>query len=272
MSTVVPTASASAGPPPSPSTRWRLAPGVHVVDRDDDHVQVGLDPPARVIVARDALLVSALRDLGRGRPVRARGPRVDELLSALDAAGLVVTTRPARSVAGTAALLDRGLGLGHLARLLGRSGVVVTTDGAAADVTVVAAHGPVPRRLLDDWVRDGHPHLVLAGAGPAGSLRLGPLVQPGLTACLRCVDAAESSADPRRPLAIEQLAELPTAPLDPAVVTVGSGWAAREVTAFLRGERPVTWSASIDLDEPVPAVRQWRRHPHCGCVWDALPD
>jgi hypothetical protein len=42
----------------------------------------------------------------------------------------------------------------------------------------------------------------------------------------------------------------------------------RDVVAYVEGEPPSTWSATVtigpDLD---PGRREWARHPHCGCSW-----
>ena len=47
-------------------------------------------------------------------------------------------------------------------------------------------------------------------------------------------------------------------------------WAARDLGRWVEGDRPTTWSASVELGE-VPRVQSWRRHPRCGCAWgDAL--
>jgi hypothetical protein len=92
-----------------------------------------------------------------------------------------------------------------------------------------------------------------------------------VSACQRCVDAAEAVHDPRRTLVVEQLAALPTPALDPAVVAIGLAWAAREAAAYVAGARPPTWSGTVDLGGAEPVVRSWQRHPHCGCAWDVLP-
>lgn len=254
-----------------------LAPGVHVVPRDDEHVQVGLDPPARVVVRRRPELLAALDALVRGRAPVVTGPEVATLLSALEAAGLLLPPRdpdaapdPVAST-GTVAVVDRGLGLDTLTRLLVRSGVRPARAGQPPDLYVVGSPGPVPRASLDDWLCEGAPHLVLAGTGAPGSLRLGPLVEPGLTACVRCVDAAEAAHDPRRTLVVEQLAALPARSPDPALLALAVAWAAREAAAYVGGGRPVTWSATVDLDGAAPVVRAWERHPHCGCAWDVMP-
>lgn len=258
----------------------RLRAGVHVVQRDDRHVQVGLDPPARVIAARDPEVLGLLDALGNGSTAAPATAADEAVLRALDDAGLLeaVPTRPSRPPRpkGTVALVDRGLGLGPLRLRLEAEGVTVVPPTASRGrqgpaLVVVAAPGPVPRAALDPWVGEGAPHLVLAGTGRPGSLRLGPLVEPGLTACVRCVDATEATLDPRRPLVVEQLAGRPAAPLEPAVVALGLAWAAREVLAFLSGSTPATWSATVDLDQAAPVVHPALRHPHCGCAWDELP-
>lgn len=252
----------------------RFAPGVHVVPRDDDHVQVGLDPPARVVVRRDPDLLALLEDLRRGRPPTVTTPAAAATLAALERAGLLCgrdDRSPAARPAGTVALVDLGLGLGPLRPLLERSGVGEASGRRPPDLYLLAAPGPVSRATLDGWLCEGSPHLLLAGTGAPGSLRLGPLVEPGTTACLRCVDAAEAIHDPRRTLVVEQLAALPPAPLEPATVALGLAWAAREVAAYLSGGRPLTWSGTVDLHGADPVVRRWARHPHCGCAWDVLP-
>ena len=256
-------------------TRTRLAPGVHVVPRDDEHVQVGLDPPACVVVRRDPALLATLDDLATGRPARgAADPPVRALLASLEAAGLLSrSTRPTGPVParGTVEVVDHGLGLDPLARLLRDGGTGPPRRGQPADLYVVGSPGPLPRASLDDWVSEGAPHLLLTGTGHPGSLRLGPLVEPGVTACVRCVDAAEATHDPRRTLVVEQLAALPPRTPDPAVVALGLAWAAREARTYAAGGRPLTWSTTVDLAGPTPVVRSWHRHPHCGCAWDVLP-
>lgn len=254
----------------------RLAPGVHVVPRDDEHVQVGLDPPARVVVRRRPDLLAVLDGLVRGRLPDALGPQAATLLATLESAGLLVAHVAAPPAAaaratGTVAVVDRGLGLGDLARLLQRGGLRPARPGQPADLHVVGSPGPVPRASLDGWLGDGTPHLVLAGTGVPGSLRLGPLVEPGVTACVRCVDAAEAIHDPRRTLVVEQLAALPATSPDPGLLALAVAWTAREAATYVGGGRPLTWSTSVDLDGPVPVVRTWDRHPHCGCAWDVLP-
>ncbi|WP_345464232.1 hypothetical protein [Nocardioides marinquilinus] len=261
-----------AAPPPAPLLdAVRLRPGVHVVRRDAEHLQVGLDAPGRVIVRGDGPVAALLDDLTQGRAPHRPDERGRRLLSRLADAGLLVgpdDDDPAPR--GTVELVDRGLDLGPLRPLLAASGIACAVDGTPPALRVVASSAPLPRAVVDPWMRDGVPHLVLAGTGGPGSLRLGPLVAPGRSACLRCVDAHEAVLDPRRPLIVEQLADRPAVPPSPALLALALAWTAREVHAHLTGERATTWSATLDLHDGVPELRRWERHPHCGCAWHEL--
>ncbi|WP_137295433.1 hypothetical protein [Nocardioides dongxiaopingii] len=247
----------------------RLRPGVHVVVRDADHVQLGLDPPARVIVARRPEVARVLERLTAGLPPAPTTPEGAAVIRDLAAAGLLVV--PETPPTGSVRLVSRGLDLAPLGVLLEDAGLTVTRSDPLPDLYVVATPGPLPRAVVDGWVGEGAPHLVVAGTSRPGGLRVGPLVEPGTTACLRCVDAHEATHDPRRPLLVEQLAALPAAPVDRRVVALATAWAARDAVDFLAGRRPVTWSGTVDLDGPSPVVRTWDRHPHCGCGWDDVP-
>ena len=251
-----------------------LRPGFHVLRRDDHHVQVGLDPPQRVILPAHGPVLDVLAALHAGV---APAPEADRTgtLHALAAAGLLEPGRPVSSATSRTvprvSVASDDLDLELLTRLLTDAGIGPGLKGRPPDVHVMACAGPLARVRLDPWLGEGAPHLVIAGTGRPGSLRLGPFVQPGITACMRCVDAYETALDPRRPLLVEQLTELPVAPIDPLVVALACAWAARDIAAYVGGRRPATWSATVDLDAQVPVVQPWRRHPWCGCAWDLTP-
>lgn len=250
----------------------RLRPGVHVVRRDATCVQVGLDPPQRVLVGADPdnlRFVEGLRHSGHRGPL---DPEQTRIVRELGAAGLLEPPAEHAASSGTVAVQDHGFpeAVARLRVLLATTGVELATGGVP-DLVVLCSAAPLPRALVDPCLTDGTPHLVVCGTGHPGSLRVGPLVEPGLTACLRCVDAAEAVDDPRRPLIVEQLAVRSAAPIDQLTVELALAWAARDITSFLRQRAPATWSASVDAHAPVPAPRPWARHPDCGCCWDELP-
>lgn len=260
---------------PLPDGLPRLLPGLHVLRRDSRHLQVGLDPPARVVLPDDPETVALLAGLRGETPLPPTLTATQRgALDALAEADLLDGGTGASRVPGSVAVVAAGLDLGPLRDLLVAAGVEVADDDRSLpSLYVVGSAGPLPRGLVDPWAAEGAPYLVLCGTGRPGVLRVGPLVEPGLTACLRCVDAHEAAHDPRRPLLLEQLAGLPAPPVDPVTLAWASAWAAREIRTHLAGHASLTWSTTLDLDgsTPAPTPRTWQRHPDCGCAWDELP-
>ncbi len=103
---------------------------------------------------------------------------------------------------------------------------------------------------------------------------MGPFVEPGRTACLRCVDAHEALADERRPLLIAQAATAAIRqppPRDPVLDALALAWAVRDLCRYVEGDEPSTWSTTCDLSPAgLPDAVRWGRHPDCGCAWDAV--
>lgn len=127
-----------------------------------------------------------------------------------------------------------------------------TTAGVALLVTDRDDPG-----AADRWSVASLPHLVVRLG--AESVRVGPFVHPGVTACLRCLDAAGPvRAAPRATWA----------DVDPALRTLALGWAVRDLATWQAGRLPTTWSTTVTIGadlQPEPTHRQ--RHPHCGCSW-----
>jgi bacteriocin biosynthesis cyclodehydratase domain-containing protein len=169
----------------------------------------------------------------------------------------------ARELAGRAALaLDGPAGRGRPHR--------VGTVGMAVGV------GEPARTLLDPWLQRGVPHLVVRLS--EGRVLLGPFVDPGRTACLRCLDAHRTDQDPDWPLLVHQYAAqvdrgradgVPE-PVDPALTALAVAWAVRDVATFAEGHRPTTWSATLTLSGRLEELGTvpWLRHPECGCAWE----
>ena len=294
------------GPPrPVHERRLMLAPGVRATRRDDGHVQVGLEAGARVVAVDEPevrRLLSALRYGERVDLLRRPAQRCLEQLVDL---GLVVDADeyftdlpgdPGLAAAVAAAYAHHGLQAHDVVAARARSHVTVegppqwralASDllrrsglggrcGAAVPpaASLVMSATEIPRARSDLLVRDGVPHLFLAAN--RGRLHVGPFVVPGLTACLRCVDAHLAEPDPRRALVVEQYAtagedDLRPEPCDPALLSIAIGLAVRDLVTLVDRRKPLTWSASVlvgpDLDL---APRLWLRHPCCGCAWGDL--
>lgn len=142
--------------------------------------------------------------------------------------------------------------------LVARAGL---TPHGRAPVGLLLADGSAVPTAADRWMAQSLPHLVLALSRDA--VRVGPFVCPGLTACLRCVAAGTDSTGGAGGGTTPH-----DAPVDPALLTLALGWAARDLRAWSAGREPATWSTTYDLGiDPVPTARRWLRHPHCGCSW-----
>ena len=235
-------------------------------------MQIGLDPPHRVVLPADPGCLDFVESLRQGTAAGPFDKAQTRILHDLRSAGLLAERRASPTPLRSVALHDHGFteATSRLTKMLTQAGLAVVTH-PTPDLVVVCAAAPLARAVIDPWLADGTPHLVLSGTGHPGGLRVGPLVEPGLTACLRCVDATEAADDPRRPLLVEQLATRPPAPIAPLTITLALAWAARDIATFLAGGAPSTWSASVDVHASAPQVRTWERHPECGCCWDDLP-
>jgi len=124
--------------------------------------------------------------------------------------------------------------------------------------------------LRASLMREQIPHLAAAADEAIGVV--GPLVIPGRTACLRCMDLTRADRDPAWPLILAQLlGRQPDllacdAPLAGAV----AAHAAAQALAFI--DRPAEAGAVANgtLELVLPSW-QWRRrtwppHPDCGCA------
>ncbi len=247
----------------NPSTP-SLRPGLHVVRRDDQHLQIGVDPPWRLVVPDRPDVQRLLDDLGAGRPTAPETPDAHRVLLALARAGMLVQDHPAPGPSATVSVHGSGPAAAETVRVLRAAGCPVV-DGEAT-VALLVADGEARRTDVDAEVRAGRPHLVVAASAPGYTI--GPFVVPGATACLRCVDAHRGEHDPRRAVVVEQLGGRPGGPDDPSLRTLAAAWAVRDVLSYLAGQRPATWSATVAVGPELEPVRHaWARHPHCGCSW-----
>jgi hypothetical protein len=114
------------------------------------------------------------------------------------------------------------------------------------------------------------PHLAVAAAEAIGVV--GPLVRPGRTACLRCLDLTRSSLDPAWPLILAQLVGRTADPpaCDAALAAAVAAQAAAQALAFIDRIPPGGPAENGTLELVLPGW-QWRRrtwpaHASCGCA------
>lgn len=274
-----------------------LRPGVRVLRRDDGHLQVGVRRGSALVIKDSPDNRAILDSLRSAQPVRVTTPEARRTWEALRANDHVVDADsflhrlPSDTLAqhGRAALFAQ-----HPAdapwRLAARQGARVAIDAdhhapethhllAAAGISVdahrptvviVISAGEVRRDRLDALVQSDTPHLVISES--EGVVRVGPFVEPGHTACLRCIDAHLSEDDPRHGLIVAQQAKPSTespmlTPYDESQRLLAIALGIVDVVAYIEGDQPATWSATIDICSSGLPATSWKRHPLCGCSW-----
>lgn len=140
------------------------------------------------------------------------------------------------------------------------------TPGIRPDLAVLLGT-PVPE-LGASLMRDRIPHLA-ASAGEAIGV-VGPLVLPGKSACLRCLDLTRVARDPAWPLILAQLQGRQPDPLacDAPLAAAVAAQAAAQALAFIdrRGAPGAVLNGTLELVLP---AWQWRRRtwqPHRDCT------
>ena len=290
--------------------RPMLRPGTHVLQRSAGRLQVGLDPGSALVLADTPAVRTSLRLLAVSAEWEAhRDPATLDLLSAhgalVDEGELIpllardelapATTAAVARDAGPALAGTRAARLGwrSLSRSFGHPAGAGLRDAfvtlaraaglreasprrvAAPDCGVLLGVGEPDRELVDGWSRAGTPHLLVRLT--EGRAVVGPFVQPGTTACLRCLDAHCTDADPAWPLLVRQYASAASRdradgapePVDPLLASLAVAWAARDLASYVDGGRPSTWSATVTVHPQLSRIetRSWLRHPACGCSW-----
>lgn len=152
---------------------------------------------------------------------------------------------------------------------------------APADLTVVATETAEPDRVLGAaLIRADQPHLIVRTVGDLAVV--GPLVLPGRSACLRCLDLTRAGADPDWPELLAQLCRT-RVPSPEVLARWAVATALVQILAALRyvsepatppgpagpHRPPETLGATLELtgSELAPRLRRWPGHPGCGCGW-----
>lgn len=250
-----------------------------------------LDPVAARSLVTELVAYGAVVDVDAAGPKAPSRRRLNVLLRCRGRVGPVVAVLLAAAGVGRVAISGSGVvgpddvavgGLGP--DDVGRPYAVATIDAvrrAAPGVDtrqpgrrppdfVVLAAGPLP--IPADqvrWATAGVAHLpVLLRDGVA---IVGPLVLPGHTACLGCVEQHRRDRDPAWPVLAAQLAtdQRPES-AEAVVVSTAAALAAAEVVGYLAGAAPATVGASLEIGPPgeAPRRREWEAHPRCGCRLD----
>src|ERR1700732_735440 len=120
--------------------------------------------------------------------------------------------------------------------------MALSSGGKLPDLAVLV--GLHDHELASALVRERVPHLAASASEAIGVV--GPLVVPGQSACLRCLDLARSDRDPAWPLILAQLAGRQPDPLacDAPLAAAVAALAAAQALAFI--DRPAEAGATVN--------------------------
>lgn len=266
-----------AGGAPSPLASWphtvraRLAP---------DRAALGLlharrtDGGDGLVAARAARWVQVV---GAGRV----GTGVARLLSAAGLGRVTVEDLTPASLADVSPLGIsvelRGMARGRAAELLAAADSPLGELPAPQhpptrpDLVVLAPDRHPDLQVVEALLREGTPHLAVHVRETA--VIVGPLVLPGMTACLRCLDLHRCDRDGDWSAVAAQLhgERAEVLACDTVLAALGAAAAAASVLAHLDGGPPgPTHNGTVEFALPfgLPRRRSWVPHPLCGCRWD----
>ena len=234
-----------------------------------------LDGGAAAMQARHTAWIE-VRDAGRV------GAQVARLL---DAAGVGRTTVVDPALASVHDVTPGGLGARQVGRprqegvrrLIAGAGSPTTGRSPAATpeaavpnlVVLTPSAGAAGVRGGEALVAARIPHLAARVVELTGVV--GPLVIPGRTCCLRCLDLHRCDRDPAWPRIVAQADHRGSgvAACDVTLAAQVAALAAQQVLAHLDGFHPATVDGTVEVSLPygLPRRRSWRPHPACGCAW-----
>jgi bacteriocin biosynthesis cyclodehydratase domain-containing protein len=239
------------------------------------------DGGARTLARRQAACV---RVHGASRP----GLWIAGMLTAAGI-GLVISTGPSAAGASAAETGPGRRGATAPGAPGARAGRGGPRPPAGADRAARRAQGPraQPRRPSLVVLADSHrrelpaalaqklvPHLAVSASEAIGVV--GPLVLPGRSACLRCLDLTRSERDPAWPLILAQLSAQAGADppgCDTVLAATVAAQAVAQALAFIDqdGQAPAVTNGTLELVLPGWQWRRrtWQPHPRCGCRYRA---
>ncbi|MFD8564044.1 ThiF family adenylyltransferase [Streptosporangium canum] len=266
-----------AGVPPGPlrtltmAARDRLQPDLDALSLSPGTTDGGLATLER---RRDA----QVRVYGAGRV----GAQIVALLAASGVGRLCVvdpgTARPRDVVPGGLTWAEVGMsrqdGAVAVARALAPEVTAWTGDGAPhladgarrPDLAILAPVEPLDGLLVGELVAWKVPHLLVTAFEGSGSV--GPMVLPGQSTCLQCLDLIRRDRDPGWPVVSARLGGFPAGEIACGTVmsTLVAAAAAGHALALLDGGEPSVTNGTMDvLPDWRWKRRSWSVHPQCRC-------
>jgi bacteriocin biosynthesis cyclodehydratase domain-containing protein len=252
--------------------------------RDPFSLQFGVDP-ARVVLrevsSAEEHMISALTNgisrSGLSMVARASGAAEPEVVRLLDRIGPLLLPEKPRARTTTVAIVGTGPTVERIARAVAQSGHLVEVSptagragASACDFGIAVGHYVLEPESYGFWLRRDLPHLpVIFGDGVA---TIGPLVEPGRTPCLYCLEHFRRDADPSWAAIAAQLWGRRSSAETPLVSREIAALASRIAIQRLSESRPApalpvaATSLRLDVESGKQTRRDWMPHPSCGCL------
>ncbi len=265
---------------------------MHVVRRDGDHLQVGVDPPRRVVLPGPPRGTrAARRPLATAATARPRGAALaadGRPAARRRRAGVGQPGRPGGTPGGRGAVRRgrrsaargprRGSHRPARARrqpcdgarpAARRRGRAWPSDDLPSALARRHRRRAAPRPSSTRWSATAHrTSWCVRGAAARGRAvrgarahRLPALRRRSPRRARPAARAGRRAGGPRTPLA-------DGASVDPALHALALAWAVRDLVRYVEGDRPATWSATVDIDRRRPAAV---RRSGCGTRTAAAP-
>jgi hypothetical protein len=207
----------------------------------------------------------------------------EEVLAALLRGGFARKKPPAREAPPRVRVHGEGPLAAELGSQLSAAGAAVSHSALfptntevrqwAVDFVVLAGEPVVDRRLVAELVALGLPHLHTYVRDDRAVV--GPLVLPGKSACLGCVELVRAELDPEWPALARQLAGR-RGRANRATLAAAAAFALPQVAAGCAPEAPGPGSlanATLEVDAAAGTVirRHWPRQADCVCASPSGP-
>ncbi len=248
--------------------------------RDPFSLQIGVDP-ARVVL-RDvstaqermiAALESGVSRSGLDMIATSSGATEDDVAALLRTLKLLLVTEEPIGAAPRISIVGAGQTVERIANTLALAGARVAVSAAVTDddcdLGVVVGHYVLDPESYGFWLRRDLPHLPVVFGDE--SVTIGPMVEPGNSPCLYCLEYHRRDSDASWSAIASQLWGRRSRSETPLASTEVATRVTRLVLDRLRSGRPArrTMSArSFQLAAETGEVtrREWMPHPDCGCV------
>ena len=192
--------------------------------------------------------------------------------SAPKAAGAPGTARSAKAAGSAGAAKARGRGPElqgfQQATVDARAGGPHLSDGwQRPDLVILTPVLPLDGVLVNELTELGIPHLLASAFEGHGSV--GPLVLPGRTACLHCLDLTRRDRDPGWPIVTARLGGYPPGEIacDAVLATMVAAAVTGHALARLDGRESAVTNGTMDVFPDWHWKRRsWAIHPQCRCM------